>query len=265
MTTPRRLCLAAALLAAAVPVRALDPWEFGSADDVWSTSNILRHGEPQRHTLEGTAAVPDQDWSKFVGRNRHSYEARVSGIQWDSGCGLPACPQFDRVSLAGAILTAGTASSEDVDRGITSVGRTVRWIATVDGVEYLRAIGDQATAMNGEPYDVVLHDTTLFVPRFNNSGTQSTVLLLQSTTNATVTGSAFFHDAEGALLATVAVSVPPHGVSVLATAGVPALAGRSGSIQIAHLGGYEALAGKAVALEPATGFTFDTPVTAIPR
>jgi hypothetical protein len=46
---------------------------------------------------------------------------------------------------------------------------------------------------------------------------------------------------------------------------VPALAGHSGSAQIAQLGGYAALAGKAVALEPATGFTFDTLVTPVPR
>jgi hypothetical protein len=265
MSTRSRWWMTVVLLAAAAPVRALDPWELGSGDDASSTSNILRHAQPQRHDLQGLPSAPDQDWMKFAGKNRHSYEARVSGIGWDSGCGAPACPLFDRVSAAGAVLTAGTASNEDVDRGISSVGRTVRWIATLDDAQYLRAMGDQLVAMGTEPYDLVLYDTTLFVPRFNNSGSQSTILLLQNTTNVAVTGSAFFHDGEGALLATVPVSVPPHGVSVLATATVPALAGRSGSAQIAHLGGYEALAGKAVALEPATGFTFDTPVTALPR
>jgi hypothetical protein len=61
------------------------------------------------------------------------------------------------------------------------------------------------------------------------------------------------------------VVVPQQGVQVLATGSIPALAGRSGSAQIAQLGGYAALAGKAVALEPATGFTFDTLVTPVPR
>jgi hypothetical protein len=259
--------MAVVLLAAGASVRADDPWERGPGDDASITSaNILRHAEVQRgHDLQGVPSAPDQDWMTFLGRNRHSYEARVSGLPWDSGCGSPPCPLFDRVSPGGAVLTAGTASNEDLDRGIESVGRTVRWIASADATEYLRATGDQLLVMNAAPYDVVFYDTTLFVPRFNNSGSQSTVLMLQNTTNITVTGSAFFHDAAGALLATVPVSVPPHGVSVIATAAVPELAGRSGSAQIAQLGGFEALAGKAVALEPATGFTFDTPVTAIPR
>jgi hypothetical protein len=265
MATRSRRWMTALLLVAAASVRAEDAWEDGSGDDVWTTSNILRHAEPQRHDLQGLPTTPDQDWMKFVGKNRHSYEARVSGIAWDSGCGTPPCPRFDRVSSAGAVLTAGTASNEDVDRGTSSVGRTVRWIASLDATQYLRAIGDELVPMSTQPYDVVLYDTTLFVPRFNNSGSQSTVLILQNTTNITVTGSAFFHDAAGTLLATVPLSVPAHGVSVLATAGVPGLAGLSGSAQIAQLGGYEALTGKAVALEPATGFTFDTAIAAIPR
>ena len=37
------------------------------------------------------------------------------------------------------------------------------------------------------------------------------------------------------------------------------------SAAITHLGGYGALTGKAVALEPATGFTFDTEVHPLPR
>jgi hypothetical protein len=34
-------------------------------------------------------------------------------------------------------------------------------------------------------------------------------------------------------------------------------------VQIAHVGGYGALSGKAVSLEPSTGFTFDTAMTPI--
>jgi hypothetical protein len=46
---------------------------------------------------------------------------------------------------------------------------------------------------------------------------------------------------------------------------VPGLAGQSGAAEIAQMGGYGALTGKAVALEPATGFTFDTSIVALPR
>jgi hypothetical protein len=61
------------------------------------------------------------------------------------------------------------------------------------------------------------------------------------------------------------VNVPQFGVQVIQTASNPALSGGSGSALIAQLGGYGALAGKAVALEPATGFTFDTAITPVPR
>ena len=47
---------------------------------------------------------------------------------------------------------------------------------------------------------------------------------------------------------------------MLNTASLAALAGMSGTITIAHDGRYGDLAGKSVALEPATGFSFDSPM-----
>ena len=73
-----------------------------------------------------------------------------------------------------------------------------------------------------------MFDTTLFLPRWNSTASQTTILILQNTTNATVTGSVYFYDGAGALLATEAVSVPEHGVQLLSTASVPALAGQLG-------------------------------------
>jgi hypothetical protein len=130
-------------------------------------------------------------------------------------------------------------------------------------VEYLRA--DATKGLAAYIYDVELYDTTLFVPRFNNSATQTTVFVVQNTTNAPVSGFVYFHDAGGALLFPVALSIVEHGVQVFNTAAIPALAGKSGSATIAQLGGYGALTGKAVAVEPATGFTFDTAITPVPR
>ena len=52
---------------------------------------------------------------------------------------------------------------------------------------------------------------------------------------------------------------------MLNTATVAGVAGQGGSVTIAHDGGYGALAGKAVALEPATGFSFDSPMSPKPR
>ena len=47
---------------------------------------------------------------------------------------------------------------------------------------------------------------------------------------------------------------------VLNTSTVPALQGQAGSLTVSHDGRYGALQGKAVAVESATGFTFDTPL-----
>jgi hypothetical protein len=51
-----------------------------------------------------------------------------------------------------------------------------------------------------------------------------------------------------------------HGVEVLHTAGLPLASTGSGSVTVVHDGPYGAIAGKAVALEPSTGFSFDTPL-----
>jgi hypothetical protein len=203
---------------------------------------------------------------RIVTKERHSYEARVTGLYWDDLCGTLPCPLFHRTTPAGTVLQTGRPSNEDVDLGVSSHGSTLRWIATTGGEERLRTTGDQFLAHDeGDRYDIIFYDTTLFVPRWNNSATQTTVLLLQNATNITVTGTVTFHSAAGAVLGTAAVDVPARGLQVLQTATVPGLAGQSGSAEIAQLGGYGALTGKAVALEPATGFTFDTSIVALPR
>lgn len=239
-----------------------DRWEQSTfaTDDGNGTQNELVHGSIQRgHDLQG---APDRDWMVLRSRARHSYEARVSsgGTNWDSGV-CTNCAQFDRVDWGGAVITPGVPDGST----ITFPGTlAVRWIATAAVTEYLRAEGG-TTLGAGDTYDVELFDTTYFMPRFNNSASQVTVLVIQNTTDLPVTGEIYFHNAAGTLLSTQPLSVPALGVVVLNSATIPALAGQSGAVMVAHLGGYGALAGKGVALEPATGFTFDTPLTPLPR
>jgi hypothetical protein len=265
---------------AAQAVHAHDRWEYvlGSAsDDNSSTFNFLQHGVVQvQHDLHSELDF-DQDWFAFKASTRHSYEARVNGgiMYWSTTCTGGACPRFDRVSPAGAVLTIGQLSADDVpiviNRGSTgpqnaSRGMTVRWIADATEVGYLRARTDEATLLGPEvSYDVSFRDTTYFAPRWNNSGTQVSVLMVQNMTAIAVTGQIDFYNAAGSLLASVPLNVAADGVQVLSAASVPGLAGLSGSATIAHLGGYGALSGKIVSLEPATGFTFDTNFTPLPR
>ena len=103
------------------------------------------------------------------------------------------------------------------------------------------------------------------IPRFNNSSTQVTILLLQNLTAEAIKTGIDFWDAAGTRRATQAETVPAHGLLLLNTATLPALAGTSGSITVTHDSGYGTLAGKAVALEPATHFSFDSPLAYKPR
>ena len=100
------------------------------------------------------------------------------------------------------------------------------------------------------------------MPRFNNSGTQVTVLLLQNPTNYTIGGNIYFWDTTGVLIGTgTPFTLTAKQVLVFNTA--TAAPGVGGSVTIANDGRYGDLSAKTVALEPATGFSFDSP--AIPR
>jgi hypothetical protein len=112
-------------------------------------------------------------------------------------------------------------------------------------------------------YRLHFHDTTLAGARFNNSGTQTTVLLLQNPTSAPVDATVYFWSTGGVLLATQVLSPPlaAKGTLVLSTPQVPGLAGQGGSVTVAHTAPYGGLSGKTVALEPSTGFSFDSPLT----
>jgi hypothetical protein len=59
------------------------------------------------------------------------------------------------------------------------------------------------------------------------------------------------------------LALAPRQLLVFNTAVVAA--GVGGSISLAHDGPYDALVGKTVALEPATGFSFDSPLSSRPR
>jgi len=101
-------------------------------------------------------------------------------------------------------------------------------------------------------------ETTGAIPRFNNSGSQITVLILQNPTDYTIGGTVFFWDATGAFLTSQPFSLVAKDVLVLNTNS--AAPGFTGSITVTNDGRFGDLQGKSVALEPSTGFSFDTPM-----
>jgi hypothetical protein len=237
----------------AMPVTAGDGWEMLTDND-GTTMNHLAHGEIQSHDLHSVMLPNDLDWARIESRAGRSYEIRMlnSVMPWD---GL-TWGALDRVDQNGNVLTPGAYQSFRV---------ALRWMSLTDQVDFVRVFGGPFQNNPQWTYDIQLLDTTYQVPRFNNSATQVTAFLIQNATSFTVTGSVLFYAAAGgAPLHSEPLSVPVGGLRVFATSSIPALAGVGGSATIVHDGGYGALAGKAVALEPATGFSFDTAFTPIP-
>ena len=170
------------------------------------------------------------------------------------------CASLARVDSGGTVLQGAAM----IDGGSRAVA--VRWIAPATVAAFLRVTGPNGTGMStSDSYELEFFDTTYAGPRFNNSATQTTVLIIQNLKAVSVAGNIDFYGVGGALLHSEPLALNAKAVSVINTSALPGLAGQSGSVLVAQTGGYGALAGKAVAVEPATGFTFDTPLLLSPR
>jgi hypothetical protein len=258
-----------AMVVAVPGARAHDRWDLGTvADDdgPLTNPNEIPHGASQVHDLQATGSPPDEDWFQIRVRDRHSYEARVSGISgffFASTDGPPCvaglCARLDRVDNGGGVLQAA-ATLEGGSRAVA-----LRWIASASGGAFVRVTGPTTALGTSDAYEMEFFDTTYTAPRFNNSATQTTVLIVRNLRAAPVAGNIDFYNPAGTLLHSEPLALSARGTVVLPTAALPGVAGQSGSVTIAHTGGWGALAGKAVAVEPATGFTFDTPLVLPPR
>jgi hypothetical protein len=244
-----------------------DKWDLGQfTDDAPPVINQLTHGAIQTHDIQGPAGpTSDQDFSFVAAKAGHSYEVRVFSTNTCFQVNANEnCATLARVAPDGAtILNAATGPDGAMALGFGWM--VVRWTSSADQLDLIRVNGYALfPAEASSQYDIQMRDTTYLVPRWNNTATQVTVFLIQNGSAFPITGSILLYNAAGALSHTQPLAVPARGLQVFSTASIPALAGGSGSAAIVHDGTYGALAGKAVALEPGTGFTFDTPITPIP-
>ena len=217
------------------------------------SSHELHHGSIQRADME---VRPDL---YRIGQKPYaSYEIVIDGTSGDI---VPVTLE----RLAGDNLTVVQAASP------VAVGDTVslRWenqtsLTVVN--QHVRADGTCATPCGGDDvYRIRALETTYSIPRFNNSGSQVTVLLLQNPATDPISGHVWFWTASGTMLGSQAFNLPARHTLVLNTATVAGVAGQGGAITVSHDGRYGDLTGKTVALEPSTGFSFDSPMTARPR
>jgi hypothetical protein len=231
-------------------------------DDASSLSSLeLTHGSRLRADLAATPGpVADQDLYRLAQGPYSSWEVVVDEVSGDVAPGL----LLERLAEDNStVLQTGVAAG-------TGPARAMRWqrrAATGEVRHHVRVRSTSCTTDCGpdDSYRLRAYETTGRIPRFNNSGSQVTVLILQNATDQPILANADFWDASGALVHTEATTLGPRAVALVNTATVSALAGTSGSITVTYDGAYGALAGKAVALEPSTGFSFDSPLGYRPR
>ena len=149
----------------------------------------------------------------------------------------------------------------------TGTALSLRWFNTVAGPfsdQHVRVESAScgSTCGTDDTYRVRFYETTLRAARVNNTNGQTTVLLLQNLSDAAVLGRIHFWTEPGTSGTAQPFSVPARGTLVFDTTEI---APATGSLKVVHDAPYGALVGKVVALEPATGFSFDTPLTSKPR
>jgi Calx-beta domain len=231
-------------------------------DDAASLSSIeLTHGSRLTADLAAQPGpLADQDLYRLAQAGRSSWEIVADGVSGDIAPGLVLerlAEDNSTVLQSGVPVGTGSARALRWERrqGFDETRQHIR----------VRSTGCSTDCGADDTYRLRAYETTVRIPRFNNAGTQGTVLVVQNRTDGPVDASVDFWDPQGVLLATAPLALAPRAVGVVNALSLAALAGRSGSVSITHDGPYGALAGKAVALEPATGFSFDSPLIDKPR
>jgi Zn-dependent metalloprotease len=222
---------------------------------ITDTRSELSHGYRTRRALNN-ASNSNLYWVQTQAAS--SYEVVVDEASGDLGVGNG--PDLHRLSADGAtVLGTGEAVG-------TGTARSLRWATSTSGA--LNLVRVQSASCNtgcgaDDTYRLRAYETTYAIPRFNNTGSQITVLLLQNPTDSVVNVTAYFYDGAGTALTSQAVAIDPKSLAVINTSGIGPVNNQSGSIVVTHDAPYASLAGKAVALEPSTGFSFDSPM--LPR
>jgi hypothetical protein len=261
--------LAVALICAPAVARA-DVWDLGSDNDNdFGSDNELVHGLEQVHDMAAQqgGTVEDVDWYRFNQQYNTSFEIVLDGLTGDVSNGTTS-PALELL-LDDATTVIGSS------QGVTGFGtaRSLRGLQPTgtpgERVLYVR-VSSPSCGLNctaSDQYRVRFYDTTCAVPRYNNANGQVTVLVLQNTTAQAVTGYVLALGPSGISLGGFPVNLLPYQVTTFNLAAVAngALSNTSGGLLVMNDAPYGTLAGKAVALEPTTGFTFDTPLVSRPH
>lgn len=222
-------------------------------------------GGPPPELVHGASLVADAaggipDLYRLAQGRFSSYEVVLDGVSGDVFPGL----QLERLDSDGAsVLQAAVPTGAGTSLSLRFENAT--GASVFDQRLRVGSAGCGGGCGPADVYRLRAYETTARIARFNNSATQVTTVVLENPTSSPVTGTLHFWNAAGAALFSQPLNIAPRATLVFATSTVPALQGQSGSITVSHDAPYGALTGKAVSLEPATGFSFDTLLQARPR
>jgi len=263
MRNDGRIVVALGLALAAAGWAGADVWDVQTNSDnaAGTTQNELVHGADQIHDLGALAGgtLPDQDWYRIGQKAFASYEVIVDATSGDIGAGV----LLQRMDNGGGVVQTAAAVTPGLN-----YSQSLRWMNTsatevID--QYVRVMSSSCTTDCGpdDVYRLRAFETTQSIPRFNNSASQITVLLIQNPSGYTINGNVYFWRTDGTQVpgSPVPFTLLAKTNLVLNTASVAN--GTGGSITVASDGRYGDLSGKTVALEPITGFSFDSPM--VPR
>jgi hypothetical protein len=235
-----------------------DVWDTAvDTDDNSGSDNTPVHGTIQLHDLGvRPGPVADQDFYSFEARAFGSYETIIDGLTGDTGGSL----SFTYLASDGTtVLASGTSLGSASCTLCTQTARFENNQATPRPV-FVRvgSPGCGTTCNSADQYTIRFLETTYSVPRYNNVGAQATVLVLHNVSELPVAGNVHLFNTTGTRVGNQAFTLPVNNHLVLNTATITGGAGTSGVMTVSHNGRYGSLAGKAVVLDPSTGFSFDT-------
>jgi Domain of unknown function DUF11 len=237
----------------------IDSNRAADTDNVTLEMAQLAHGYDETRSLLSSEGAQDYYWisqEPFA-----SYEVIVDAASGDIG-GAQG-PELDRLS-ADATLVLQSADAVGAGHSRSLRWRTQSGPSRVDD-EFVRVRSADCATDCGldDVYRIRAYETTYSIARFNNGGSQVSVLLLHNPTTRPVLGTLYFWVASGAPIATYGFNVAPRASLTLNTSTV--VSGQGGTVTVTNDAPYAALTGKIVSLEPSTGYSFDTPMLPRPR
>ncbi len=218
--------LVAGSVAVAVPLA--DVWDVaGDNDDGNGTDNELMHGTEQVHDL-GVRPGPAADFDCFsigqqppnlVGGRRRQHDRRHRLQQQPAAAGR----QHRRADhLNGISITPGLRLQPQPALPQRREHGRVR-------PQYVRVgPGGCGTSCDGnDVYHIRARETTISIARFNNSGSQVTVLLTQNVTDLPINATFFYWSTTGTLLQTGGLALAAKSLNVFAYHGFGPWSGRA--------------------------------------